>query len=338
MVKVNDNLNTAVQQRSAPLNMLTLDELTTALAPLTKQLEDLTQQQNKLTEQQNVLTQQQNTLTKQQSTLASSISSQTPSTKQTLEGELSAIVNKQNEVLTTLVESVNGNATYQLPNGQKVTANQLQALEMMNHLDKRISALEAQVAANTAETKQKSTVTFDNEKVGQWAAQKINDTVGQSLTAVFTKERQSMETTGQKIVEDISAATKADIGDQAMKWERHNNAVEAAAKFREKVERDMNPMIWAWVALPFVMAFLLAGGLLWGILQATGTQQITHWGWGLALGSKETPWHRVGGVVVLAIELIMFVGVTWWMTTWAAAALNEWSNPWSEWKKKKKTS
>lgn len=332
MVSVPSKLTQAATSSSVPSNILTTEDLTSALSPMVTQIENLTKQQNETV----------STVKSMQQALTSMISAQS-STKHSDAEKFSADVEhlrqrveKQNELLSKLTETVSSSEVHQLPSGETITAQDVKSLTMMRQITEDVATLQSSIEANTAEVHKKSTVTFDSESMGQWAAQKIDATIKTALDETFEKNRASLVSTGESIVKDISAASKADIGDQAAKWERHNKAVKEAEQFRERMQNDLNPLRWAWVMLPFLMAVTLVAGTSWGVIQATGVQEIAHWGWGLALGEHESVWHRVGGVVVLGFELVLFVALTWWTTVKAAAALDKWGHPVRRWRDKSK--
>lgn len=196
--------------------------------------------------------------------------------------------------------------------------------------------MKSSIDANTEAVTKKSTVTFDSKSVGEWSAQKIEGTVKASLQGVFDTNRQKLVATGESIVKEITATTKADIGDQAVRWERVQRAVEKTSESIEKIEDALQWRRWAWIMLPFTMALILTAGTTWGILQATGAQQIMQWGWTLALGDDHKVWERAGGVFVLGFELVLFVAVTWWITKRAADALDTWGHPMKKWRDSQK--
>lgn len=290
------------------------------LTALTSQLDAQASQLSKLTKAVNDLSGYVKVMDEVHTEKLKALTSQQPEQSPTLQldDETRNRLSEIEKTLAVLAKTVSDERVVKLPNGESVSASQLDSLKLTRQINERLETM-AQSSAELAEAVTKrGRIVIDPDKLSEHAVKVLDQRLAKAVEPSVTRVEQTLTGFETKVA-DVGAQRVAKASQEVEKVTGKADAVVSAVRATERrLEALEGKATWTAVGrlclalLPVSAVILVIVGLVGGVSYAAGFGPLLGWAWS-SFAAASTWWAKTLIALGTLGGVAGFVALVWWL-------------------------
>ena len=290
------------------------------LTALTSQLDAQASQLSKLTKAVNDLNGYVKVMDEVHTAKLKALTSQQPEQSSTLQldDETRKKLSEIEKTLAVLAKTVSDDRVVKLPNGESVSASQLDSLKLTTSINQQLQTM-AQSSAELAEAVTKrGRIVIDPRKLEQHAVKVLDERLAKAVEPSVARVEKTLEGFETKAA-DVGAQRVAEASRKVAEVTAKADDVVAAVNAAERrLEALEGKVTWAAVGrlslalLPLAAVLLVIGGLVSGVAYAVGFGPLLGWAW-TSFTADQAWWIKVLIALGTLGGVSAFGAVIWWL-------------------------